>query len=290
MTSKIELITPKIATEILENHNPRNRNVSDSTVSAYATDMKNGRWTLTHQGLAFDENNDLIDGQHRLWAVIFSGKEIEFMVTRGIPVTQIKNGVEINSMDNIDRGRVRGAGGQMQLSHGIKNGNTVAAACRGVALLINFHQGNKRLSFANSMFIYEQYGKDIEAIIDATDSIHRKQHIITPLAMYHHGEPTKSLEFTRQLISMEGLTAPVRVALKWLEAKHSVEKSEQTVRILCKCIHHFHIGTAKLDRVTDDDSGVKFIVGMFPSLNRRIADQLKPVPRMKIVSKLIKKN
>ena len=288
MTSKIELITPAMASEILEHHNPRNRSVSERTVTAYATDMKNGRWTLTHQGLAFDENGDLIDGQHRLWAVFFSDKEIEFLVTRGIPVRQSKGGLEINSMDNIDRGRIRGAGSQMQLCHGIKNGNKVASACRGIAFITSPHERQKRLSFSSSLFIYEQYGKDIESVMASLESRHHVQHILAPLALFHKANPEEALEFARQLTTLEGLTPPVRVAVKWLEGKHSSATPEQTMRVMAKCIHHFHLKTARLERVIDDDTGIKFLLGFFPSLNKRISEQLKPVPGLKLINKSIK--
>ena len=37
-----------------------------------ARDMKAGHWRLTHQGIAFDPAGVLIDGQHRLWAIVES--------------------------------------------------------------------------------------------------------------------------------------------------------------------------------------------------------------------------
>jgi site-specific recombinase XerD len=54
MRVKVETITPEWAIDVLEKHNPRNRKVSENTVQAYATDMRNGRWVLNHQGIAFD--------------------------------------------------------------------------------------------------------------------------------------------------------------------------------------------------------------------------------------------
>ena len=83
MKTRIETITPALATEWLDKHNSVNRKISEPTVQSYAMDMKNGRWTLTHQGIAFDTEGNLQDGQHRLWAIVFSGITLEMMVTRG---------------------------------------------------------------------------------------------------------------------------------------------------------------------------------------------------------------
>lgn len=76
-------VTPELATQWLESR-ARNRSISDSTVNRYAADMKAGTWRLTHQGIAFDADGVLVDGEHRLWAVTRSGVAVRMMVTRGL--------------------------------------------------------------------------------------------------------------------------------------------------------------------------------------------------------------
>ncbi len=49
-----------------------NRNIQWQRVLQFANDMTRGAWRLTHQGIAFNEDGKLIDGQHRLWAVVES--------------------------------------------------------------------------------------------------------------------------------------------------------------------------------------------------------------------------
>lgn len=75
-------ITPQMAAEFLSK-NTFNRNVSSVAVRKYAADMKNGKWRLNHQGIAFDENGVLVDGQHRLLAIIQAAKTIRMPVVRG---------------------------------------------------------------------------------------------------------------------------------------------------------------------------------------------------------------
>ena len=77
------LVTPEQAAKWLEG-NTHNRPLRQGTVDRYTRDMRDGKWRLTHQGIAFDDNNTLVDGQHRLWAVLNSEKPIEFIVTRGL--------------------------------------------------------------------------------------------------------------------------------------------------------------------------------------------------------------
>jgi hypothetical protein len=54
--------------------------LSRSTVRAFAEPMRRGDWMLTHQGVAFDSNGVLVDGQHRLAAVIEAELPMEMTV------------------------------------------------------------------------------------------------------------------------------------------------------------------------------------------------------------------
>jgi hypothetical protein len=73
-------VTPQTALEWLENANSRNRPLSQNHINKLARDMKNGQWKLTHEGIAFDPNGVLLDGQHRLWAIVESETAIQTLV------------------------------------------------------------------------------------------------------------------------------------------------------------------------------------------------------------------
>lgn len=80
-------VTPEQAKLWLDEKNSRNRNLTPSRSAAYATDMRNGNWHETHQGIAFYESGELADGQHRLHAITLYGKPIEMVVAFGVPNT-----------------------------------------------------------------------------------------------------------------------------------------------------------------------------------------------------------
>jgi hypothetical protein len=86
-------ITPEYATKVITDYEKfcdehpserKNRPVHQSQVNTYMADMKAGRWGRNHQGIAFDKNGILMDGQHRIWAVIESGVTIMIPVTWGL--------------------------------------------------------------------------------------------------------------------------------------------------------------------------------------------------------------
>lgn len=83
MKTEIVLVTPAVAAEMLK-FNTKNRKVRTDHVRRIAEDMKKGRWIDNGDTIAFDENGNLIDGQHRLNAVIMSGITVRMIVVRDL--------------------------------------------------------------------------------------------------------------------------------------------------------------------------------------------------------------
>ena len=84
VVSQLMTITPLQAAFILEHKNKRNRKISDSTVEGYAGDMRNGKWTIGSESIAFYKDGYLQNGQHRLSAIVKSGVTIQSLVTFGL--------------------------------------------------------------------------------------------------------------------------------------------------------------------------------------------------------------
>ncbi len=85
MENKVMVVTPASAKEWLEHTNGKNRLLSKQYVSYLAQEMEAGNWRLTHQGIAFDSQGNLVDGQHRLAAIVKANKSVEMLVTTGLP-------------------------------------------------------------------------------------------------------------------------------------------------------------------------------------------------------------
>lgn len=80
----VELITPYRASEYLK-ANTHNRTLRKTYVEDLAREMRAGHWGLSHQGIAFNCDGTLLDGQHRLHAVVRANKPVHMVVTRGVP-------------------------------------------------------------------------------------------------------------------------------------------------------------------------------------------------------------
>ena len=107
--------------------NTSNRPLSKPTVKAFADAMTRGDWLVTHQGIAFDVHGALVDGQHRLAAVMESGKPVEMTV-----FTDVAAG----AFDVLDTGKRRNAADVLALE-GEKSATMLAAMVRTVWLYHN---------------------------------------------------------------------------------------------------------------------------------------------------------
>ena len=96
MKVRIETITPSIAKEYLS-RNMVNRSLNVIRVDSYARTMKAGNWQLNGEAIRFNQNGELIDGQHRLSAIIKANVPVDFVVMSDID----------NSVSVYDRGRNR---------------------------------------------------------------------------------------------------------------------------------------------------------------------------------------
>lgn len=127
ITSKVELISPKMAKQYLATMR-KNRAVSERAVLAYADAMKNDKWHFHGQPIQFDVNGKLVDGQHRLRAIVESGETIKMLVVRGVSDAAV---------NLIDTGRRRTAAHQLA-AEGCIDSNATAAA---ILLLSNYDSG-----------------------------------------------------------------------------------------------------------------------------------------------------
>ena len=79
---EIKIITPEFAERLLE-RNTSNRNLRRDHVATLARDMTEGAWRLNNDAICIAADGTLINGQHRLNAIIASGKPIKMMVAEG---------------------------------------------------------------------------------------------------------------------------------------------------------------------------------------------------------------
>ncbi len=175
VTHATEEITPELAARYLE-QNKLNRPVRQSRVSMLAREMAEGRWVENGEaGITFDTNEDIAGGQHTLRAVVASGATITVRVTRGVApgVRSTMNGsLQQTFSDDLTVLGVPSAAKAATLLRKIMIWEDAAGrdadGLGGLAL----YEG-KRISRAETMAAWPQYGEGCSAAVVACNRWHR---------------------------------------------------------------------------------------------------------------------
>lgn len=102
---EVMLVTPAMATLWLQS-NTHNRHIRERAVFDYARDMAAGKWQQNGEAIKFAIDGTLLDGQHRLKAVIAAGVPVAMLVVTNLdPATQ----------ETMDAGRKRSTADALSL-------------------------------------------------------------------------------------------------------------------------------------------------------------------------------
>lgn len=104
---ELQAITPEYARYLLDKNYENNRTVRHSVVKQYARDMKNGNWVVGLYDnqiapICISKSGTLLDGQHRLLAIIEANVPVMMFVQTGLSedaYTVMDNGVKRSTAD-----------------------------------------------------------------------------------------------------------------------------------------------------------------------------------------------
>lgn len=153
---KLETITPDVAREMLK-CNTHNLPVRESHVDYLASEMSGGRWETTHQGIAFD-GDVLVDGQHRLLAVIQSGVTVQMWVFGDVPL-------KVQTL--VDHGRTRSMADEFSRFENLENAKQIIPASRSIVMMCCYFQSLK-VSGGVCKIVIEEFGRDFAFVVAAT--------------------------------------------------------------------------------------------------------------------------
>ena len=168
ITDTTELITPDIAREMLEK-NKHNRPINWKKVEEYAKIMAAGLWTLHSQGIILDAHGNILTGQKRLWAVIYSGVSVLFRISRGCPA---------NTAHLLDRGTPQTGRDLATRSTERKHSPVESSMARAIAFL----RGHKSLNPDILADIMVKKEKAFSSILEITKGTKKTKAVLMVLA------------------------------------------------------------------------------------------------------------
>jgi hypothetical protein len=108
MQVEVCTITPEKAAELLK-ANTANRPLKQLHIAFFENQLRRGEMQLTHQGIAISVSGRLLDGQHRLTAIVNTGIEARLLVATGLPDSSFavldtgtaRTAADVFSIDNV---------------------------------------------------------------------------------------------------------------------------------------------------------------------------------------------
>jgi hypothetical protein len=198
MKTEVRTITPVVATEMLKK-NLNNRKVSENHVRFLAEEMRNGNWLFDGQPLRFDENNVLIDGQHRLNAIIKSQTSQNLLIITGL---------KKESFRVMDTGKNRNAADVLSIN-GEQYYSTIASCAKFIIMLKSGSSDRNRIGRTSNTNIVKWLDNN-RSIIEHIKIAEKLKHSFSGV-----------------------LTGTYIASFRFLFAEKDVIKSEDFIRKLC---------------------------------------------------------
>lgn len=99
MRFELTNIGPDLAMQMLEK-NEKNRKINPYRITKLINDIKGGAWTISPTPISFSPDGTLLDGQHRLTAIVRAGATIPVYIAYDVPEDTIfDRGLERSSGD-----------------------------------------------------------------------------------------------------------------------------------------------------------------------------------------------
>lgn len=280
---EIRTVTPEWALEILEKHDKKivagkfaQRTLNDRAVRMYATDMVAGNWSLTGQGISFDVEENLMDGQHRLAAVVKAKVPVQMIVTWDLP---IENGNKFKTINMFDIGRKRSAQQQLKID-GYQYCSTIASASR---LLVVIASGINEKSVVSqpqimvvSRMMKNHYTPLIERLAIGNPPPNRfAGRVIAPLALLRVVDVDTADLFAMELNEGANLakTSPVLQFIKFLD-RPTHSKSElgmATASALASALF-FYCNDKKVEHIRGNKEHLEWLLKLSKNAISKIRD------------------
>jgi hypothetical protein len=189
-------VSPDLAAKWLE-HNTRNRKLRQSVVNKYAADMREGRWLLTGDAIAFDKNGAVVNGQHRLWAVLESGITVPMLVTFNLDPEVVAVLDDHLKRSLTDVAGIRRPGSSINTLHSAIANTLVRSSI--MAMTVDRSQALERVTRQKQLDALDRHWDAIEFAVRDCFSSHKQRgltiaNVLTPVARAYYTKERERLK------------------------------------------------------------------------------------------------
>jgi hypothetical protein len=234
------LVTPQMAKATISANKITNRRLNPQRVAYFVHLMKSGQFVCTHQGIALDSENNIIDGQHRLAAVVASGCCVYMMVSKNVP---------IDTMPLVDSGAPRTLKHRLEL-YGIKT-HPIELAIARILEYGAVASTQNSLGFEDAIVLLEKYKDGVAfAVSNGGTNVHAPVLAVIARASYTVNPDVlkRFLEvYKTECPSDETETAPLKLK-RFVMAMGGVNKGTPNNPVVRKREHIYFLTQSALHR------------------------------------------
>jgi hypothetical protein len=236
------LITPAVAKAWLT-RNVVNRPVCKRNLAKFKWALRNGAFQCTPQGLAFNLRGELVDGQHRLRAVVDTGIAAPMRVTFGF---------DGDVRDAFDIGKSR------SIADIVHRSARCVATCAALALL---EDGQESVAAEHNERVYQRNKASVDWALEVLGTRrYMTSHVLAALA-FAHPTARESIEgFANELANYCSPfpDAPAVTFRRFLERRHDGAGGQ--LRLMHATLHALraHVTGKRPVRITSDESSFSF--------------------------------
>lgn len=198
MKTELKTITPADARKMLE-HNVGNRPLRERWVESLVGLIRDGKWATTHQGIAIGTTGRVLDGQHRLHAILRANVPVQIQVSTGLDEDLYKW---------IDGGETRKHSDRIHLVNDTKVNQLACALLTTYIKIQTMSDSRVTVDKIENVFL-----EKTDAVLFVAQKFTRSVRYLTvapigaALVGYFGASQTKCKEFMDLLLSGENLTA-----------------------------------------------------------------------------------
>jgi hypothetical protein len=238
MQATFETVTPKLASAWL-GKNTNNRPVSRYNVEKIASAISSGEWIVNGDAIRFDEDGNLMDGQHRLMGVVKSGLSINTLVVRD---------VASSAFMTIDTGKVRSSSDALGIA-GESNTTALASMLR---FVLQYEAGTLAGRSISNAQVIEAIGRHpaIRSWVVRSKQLGKITRLASPVGAVCYlaslSRPETAHMFMEELISGAGLQkGSPTLALRERLVQHKNAKARDTTAYMMQIVIHAYNAYAR---------------------------------------------
>jgi hypothetical protein len=269
--SEIRIVTPEWAQQVLNRHEEsisqgkfRQRPLNIKTVKKYATDMKAGNWALTGQGISFDNEGNMLDGQHRIAAVASSGVSLQMLVMWDLEPEN--NGVK--TINLCDIGKNRNVSQQLKIN-GMSYYSEIGTGARALLVLARGNIDTRPSipqTIAVASLMENNMLRMLEILIANNQKSKARGFVLAPLTLLATADKDMAEMFAMEFNEMVNLgkTSPVLHFARFLDrptrAAGGSAYAMVAMKALCSALY-FYCNEKKVEqRITGNDEHVEWLL------------------------------